>query len=378
MKRLSVLFLVSLCLMAESGLAALSAPVLSVTTAGINVSFSWTSVPGATGYRLFYAPYPYAGADTIGSIDVGDRTSLAGDLWSGAAFLVAVQAFNAEESGGFSNIGSFFVIAVDDRTYSSVATGTWSRSGDTFTWCFTSSTWPEGEGPPTNVVLQSPILTLTETTLEFLNEENELMTFHRDLGQTGDITGTWRMYEEDLDGIVLDIRPDGTVSVTGYGAVFWVPYGAVTIDGNYSDWTHAHRVYVDMDGPECGDSPGLDLREVYLAQDDGFIYVRFVLNGNLDPTAGYCFGNDGRSAGVTWDGWNGTIFFGNGLGLPPSSLPLSFLHVDGNQFECKFSKADCAAFWSGPNDLAAWLWLKQERETPCQDHVQMPILEFGF
>ena len=37
----------------------LAAPTLTVTTSGTAVSLSWTSVAGATGYTLYYAPYPY-------------------------------------------------------------------------------------------------------------------------------------------------------------------------------------------------------------------------------------------------------------------------------------------------------------------------------
>jgi hypothetical protein len=35
--------------------SSLAAPTLSVSTAGTTLSLSWTSVPGATGYTLFYA-----------------------------------------------------------------------------------------------------------------------------------------------------------------------------------------------------------------------------------------------------------------------------------------------------------------------------------
>jgi hypothetical protein len=366
-----------MCLTAKAGLAALSAPVLSLATTGVSLSLSWTSVPGAASYRLFYAPYPYAGPDTIGSIDMGGQTALSVDLWSGAAFYVAIQAFDDEGSNSYSNIESFFLLAVDyDQAYSAVAAGTWNQSGDTFTTYFTSSTWPDGEGPLTNIALQSPVVTLTETTFEFLNENDQLMTFHRDRGQAGEIVGTWTMFEEDRDIYVLDIRSDGTVTVTGYGALFQVPCGTMTIDGNYSDWTSAYRVYADMDGPECGDSPGLDLREVYLAQDEGFIYLRFVLNGNPDPNSGYKFGDASRHIYIRWDGWEGSISYANGFGWPQPDLPASFLHVDGNQFECKFYKSDCVSFWSGLNDLGAWL--DRGTETPCRDHVDMPILQFGF
>jgi len=78
------------------------APTLTVTTSGVNVTLSWTSVPSATGYTLFYAPYP--DASSIGQIDMGTQTSLSFDA-SGLAFYVAFQAYNSSGSSGYSNVG---------------------------------------------------------------------------------------------------------------------------------------------------------------------------------------------------------------------------------------------------------------------------------
>ena len=83
--------------------------MLSLTTTGVKVSISWTAVPGATGYKLLYAPYPYTGPETIGNIDMGTQTNLSGDLWEGAAFYVAVKAYGSGNESGFSNI-EYFVI----------------------------------------------------------------------------------------------------------------------------------------------------------------------------------------------------------------------------------------------------------------------------
>ena len=86
---------------------ALPAPKLTATTSGMTVLLSWTSVAGATGYALYYAPYPYAGPETIGRIDMGTKTSMSANLWEGAAFYVAIQAYDTVESSGYSNIEYF-------------------------------------------------------------------------------------------------------------------------------------------------------------------------------------------------------------------------------------------------------------------------------
>lgn len=90
--------------------SALPAPTVAATTSGMTVSLSWTSVTGATGYALYYAPYPYAGPETIGSIDMGTKTSMSASLWEGAAFYVAIQAYDSVESSGYSNIEYFATV----------------------------------------------------------------------------------------------------------------------------------------------------------------------------------------------------------------------------------------------------------------------------
>ncbi len=86
-----------------------AAPTLTVTTAGTNVTISWNAVSGATGYTLFYAPSPYTGPETIGSVDMGTQTGISVNLWEGAAFYVAVQAHNSAGSSDYSNIEGFVI-----------------------------------------------------------------------------------------------------------------------------------------------------------------------------------------------------------------------------------------------------------------------------
>ena len=84
-------------------------PTLTVATTGTTVTASWTTIAGATGYTLFYAPYPYTGPETIVSVDMGTQTGISANLWKGASFYVAVQANNSAGSSGYSNIGYFVV-----------------------------------------------------------------------------------------------------------------------------------------------------------------------------------------------------------------------------------------------------------------------------
>ncbi|MFH1154392.1 MAG: RHS repeat domain-containing protein [Pseudomonadota bacterium] len=86
-----------------------SAPIMNLTITGITVSLAWQPVAGATGYKLVYAPYPYTGPATINTIDLGGGTDLTVDLWSGAAFYVALRAYNAVGSGAYSNIEYFIM-----------------------------------------------------------------------------------------------------------------------------------------------------------------------------------------------------------------------------------------------------------------------------
>ncbi len=87
-------------------------PRLHVNTDGITVQLHWTPVADAQGYLLLYAPYPYQGPETIGSIDLGNQTEFSAQLWQGAAYYAAIQAYDAQgEKSEFSNIG--FVLIKD-------------------------------------------------------------------------------------------------------------------------------------------------------------------------------------------------------------------------------------------------------------------------
>lgn len=74
---------------------------------GNTVTFAWDPSEGATGYVVFFAPYPEG--DPIGRLDVGNRTELNLDVLEGEAFYVAVQAYNDVSESGLSEILTFAV-----------------------------------------------------------------------------------------------------------------------------------------------------------------------------------------------------------------------------------------------------------------------------
>jgi hypothetical protein len=104
MKQRILLGLFLPCLLAgNSALAAPPvAPRLELHGGGLDVSLSWTPVADASGYRLFYADYP--GGGNLGSVDLGAATTFSSRLWDGAAFYVAVTAYNGDGSSLYSNI----------------------------------------------------------------------------------------------------------------------------------------------------------------------------------------------------------------------------------------------------------------------------------
>lgn len=72
----------------------------------------WNDVPGATKYKLLYAPIPYTGPDSIGSIDIvaiEGHSIFYADLWEGAAFYVAIQSGDETGFSGYSNIESIVI-----------------------------------------------------------------------------------------------------------------------------------------------------------------------------------------------------------------------------------------------------------------------------
>lgn len=95
------------------GDTALPAPAMTLLADGLVVTVQWTQVSGASGYELFYAPYPFAGPETINSFDVGSDTSFSAELWPDAAYFIAIQAYNEGGNSPYSNVDFFHLQSAD-------------------------------------------------------------------------------------------------------------------------------------------------------------------------------------------------------------------------------------------------------------------------
>ncbi|MCF6205184.1 MAG: hypothetical protein L3J59_16225, partial [Methylococcaceae bacterium] len=103
-------------------------PGVVVTVEGTKVTAYWNPVIGASEYTLFYAPSPYEGESTIGSIPIDGKYDITVDLPVGASYLVAVKAKGATGESEFSNIEDFTVKTPDpadaDASISSIISST--------------------------------------------------------------------------------------------------------------------------------------------------------------------------------------------------------------------------------------------------------------
>ncbi|MER0171407.1 MAG: fibronectin type III domain-containing protein [Nitrosomonas sp.] len=111
-----------------------SAPVITHSISGTSVTISWTNVPGASEYKLLYAPIPYTGPESIGSLDVGGVNSFSANLWEGASFYVAVQAGDNSGFSEYSNIGEITIATtVADLNGNWRVTQTWGPNNCGYT-----------------------------------------------------------------------------------------------------------------------------------------------------------------------------------------------------------------------------------------------------
>jgi len=260
--------------------------------------------------------------------------------------------------------------------YLATGTYTYDSGSSVLTANFTNSSFPSNEGPPLEIQ-QFPVISISTTTM-VLNDiqANEQITLTRDSGFAGDVVGTWQMLEDDAQlDFILEIGASGSVSVCAYFVpreTLKVSNRTIIIDGDFSDWTQAERVYQDDDGPDCDNIPGRDIKEVYVAQDTDFIYVRFVLNGALDNTFGYKFG-EWHHIYVGYISAQAKTFHAMS-DLCSADLPFSYVAIVENQFECKFEKCS-VSHWEA-SDIEAWC--DQGHETVCRDRASIPILTFDF
>ena len=95
-------------------------PTLFINTYGLQVDLHWSKIDNASGYRLYYAPHPFQGIETIASLDLSNDTDFSIELWQNAAYYVAVTAYNsAQENSDYSNIGFLQIIdrGIEYRTF---------------------------------------------------------------------------------------------------------------------------------------------------------------------------------------------------------------------------------------------------------------------
>ena len=81
-------------------------PQLTIDKQNQFVTARWTTA-GTAGYRLYYAPYPKMAP--IYSADMGPRNELSVELPVGAAYYVAVSAYQGNCRSDFSNVEHFIV-----------------------------------------------------------------------------------------------------------------------------------------------------------------------------------------------------------------------------------------------------------------------------
>jgi len=103
-----VLSIFSCFLISSTLFAAPAAPVMSVSVNGNTVTISWSSVFNASGYVLYYAPYP--SASPIDYIELGSTLTVSADLPNGSAYYIAITAYDSnDDESEPSNIESFIV-----------------------------------------------------------------------------------------------------------------------------------------------------------------------------------------------------------------------------------------------------------------------------
>jgi len=79
-------------------------------------------VDGSESFYLFYAPWPYQGPETIGSIDMGTLTSISAPVPHGFSYYFAIRGNNSQGMGDYSN-GRFFKTMLDSYLYYSTSQG---------------------------------------------------------------------------------------------------------------------------------------------------------------------------------------------------------------------------------------------------------------
>ena len=229
---------------------------------------------------------------------------------------------------------------------------------------FTQSTFDQRGGPSVGY-FEVTVISITEDRLSNTDPDGQPESWTR-IGSSGSgLTGKWLSERQNPAArTTIEFTDQGTVRYMEEFSQFAMQKKSIVIDGNFSDWEDRDRIYRDTDGPDCDGVDGRDLKEVYVAYDDYFTYVRFIMNGPLDSTFGYKFGND-----IHVNVENNTLMYASGSLLPHGvHFPGSFLAITGNQIEYKIPTLKS---WY---DQPIQAWLDQGTDTVCRDRVRLPIL----
>ncbi|MBL8501779.1 MAG: hypothetical protein JNL77_14540, partial [Nitrosomonas sp.] len=182
--------------------AAPAAPTLTHSISGLTVTTSWTSVPGATEYKLSYAPIPYTGPESIASLNVGGVTSFTANLWEGAAFYIAVQAGNGGEFSEYSNIDNFALVSASVNI-----------SGN---WHITETFGPNNCAYPVGVQYDYYVTFTQSGNSITANKSSDLLNGNL-VGNTATLTSSYEdneggEYYAEIDTMKLTILPDNSIS----------------------------------------------------------------------------------------------------------------------------------------------------------------------
>lgn len=203
------------------------------------------------------------------------------------------------------------------------------------------------------------------------------MTFlRRSVGTGSVITGVWevtdqqnalfRIFVSSAENSILFVRYADYYSTL-------LNKKTININGDFSDWNISDRVYTDTDGPECNNVTGQDIQEIYMTQDNDYLYIRYKLNGSPDTDFGYKFGANlhtyvgkDKSTGDAFIMWATPV--GMSMGLPSGNVA-----IVGSDIEFRVDL--CQPGWNRVS-LSAWLDDHDflTGETTCNDHVDLPYV----
>ncbi len=113
----TLIFFLGLICISSNAMAIPAPPVMSVIVADTKVTITWSEVGGATGYLFSYAPSPYAGPNSIITLNMGMANTLSAVIGAGEAYITAVQAYDNGGVSVYSNIEEFKIAEQGAQDY---------------------------------------------------------------------------------------------------------------------------------------------------------------------------------------------------------------------------------------------------------------------